>query len=98
MSSSANAAPPVPWNCLTGSVVVAPAGPLVAAAAGAAAPPPPAGPLWALVTVLTEANTDCAAVMVSPALVRPLTNPRRDTPFDRYWITRSRMGVSSEEL
>src|SRR5262245_52391019 len=49
------------------------------------------GAVCASVTVLTELSTDWAAVMVRPALVRPVTKLRRDTPFDRYFTTRSRM-------
>src|SRR5437763_6887721 len=32
--------------------------------------------------------------MVRPALVSPVTKPRRDTPFDRYLMTRSLIGLS----
>src|SRR5215831_4089715 len=54
------------------------------------------GAVCASVTVLTELSTDCAAVMVRPALVRPVTKLRRDTPLERYWITRSRISFSRE--
>src|SRR4051812_43063726 len=87
-------APPLPWNAFTGP----------AAAAATPVPPPAAapapvgaggcGPVWPKLTVLTEARTDCAAVMVRPALVRPVTKPRRETPFDKYLTTSSRMFLS----
>src|SRR5258708_5520299 len=96
MSCSAKAAPPLPWNGFTAApaalaamaetdaVAVAVA---AAAAAGGAA-------VWARLTEETEPSTDCAAVAVRPALVRPRTNPRRDSEWLRYLATSSRMGRS----
>src|SRR4051794_36573099 len=85
-------APPVPWNAFTGPAAAAPG---AAGAAGVAAGGMGSeGGVWPYVTVLTEARTDCAADMVKPALVRPVTNPRRETPFDKYLTTSSRMFVS----
>src|SRR4051812_26899331 len=84
MSCSANIAPPWPWNDFT-----------CTDAAGAVRAPAPTigsdGGVCATLTVLTELSTDCAAVMVRPAWVRPLTKPRREIPFDRYLTTRSLM-------
>ena len=37
----------------------------------------------------TKAKTEFAAVAVSPALVRPLTNLRREMSCDRYFTTSS---------
>src|SRR6266705_1890035 len=45
----------------------------------------------AKLTEVTAPSTDWAAVAVRPALVRPLTNRRREIECDRYWATSSRM-------
>src|SRR5450631_4222773 len=85
MSCSTKQAPPGPWNGFTpatAELALAAAG---AAAAGAAGGPTPCAKL----TEPTEANTEFAAAAVSPALVRPFTNLRREMSCDRYFTTRS---------
>src|SRR6266699_3011539 len=88
MSCAAKQAPPVPWNDFTAPAAAAGVAgtPAAGAAAGACA----------RATELTELSTDCAAVTVRPALVRPRTKPRREIPFDRYFATSSRMASLPE--
>src|SRR6185312_10497082 len=88
MSCSAKAAPPWPWNDLTPATAPPPIG-AAGSVAGAAAAAGGGGAPCARLTVDTEASTDCAAVAVMPALVRPPTNARRDIPLDRYFATSS---------
>src|SRR5258707_6372619 len=92
MSCSARAAPPVPWNCFTPAIVPGPGAEKTFASGGtygtgAVAPPAPCARL----TEVTEPSTDCAAVAVRPALVRPLTKRRREIECDRYLATSSRI-------
>ncbi len=90
MSCSAKQAPPGPWNDFTPVTAEPAVAAAVAAAGGAAAGAAGAGPApWARLTEPTEAKTEFAAVAVSPALVRPLTNLRREMSCDRYFTTSS---------
>src|SRR6516164_6831822 len=74
MSCSAKAAPPVPWNDL-----IAPPAAAVGAAGTGGTEGAGAGPC-AVATELTELSTDCAAVTVRPALVKPLTSLAAKSP------------------
>jgi len=93
MSCSTKQAPPGPWNDFTPAIAEPPiraAGAAAGGAAAGAAGVAGVGPApWARLTEPTEAKTEFAAVAVSPALVRPLTNLRREMSCDRYFTTSS---------